>query len=727
LGLILIFNGGYSAFGQRYKLAVGTGRLQLYVFSSLTDDTDRLLFPREYEIYSLESPEFTPRVSKGGGIIITAKDFKAKAFYKDENPDPANWTIEDSLFSYFAVDATSWFTVDVQHSTVPVPPGALRYWKIRPTVRIIYDKKEGSNINFSIGDWIEGRDFDGPLDMPTNQMGLARCHTSMGITVTERTWMFDQAEFAIVEYIFKYTGETGNSAITYSDPITDCYVGIKFCPIVANSKVVKGSTGWGTPTDDWIDYVHEENGDKLRVMYGWDGDASDMHQTVDDEGDPLYFSSGLFAATQYPGMAVLHADKSTTDHTDDQDQPHHFHVSSGGYESSNTLSIGRLSFQNIYKILDESSNTTSPFDWLAWKAAGSPADDSQFWTYGTSHADEERRYSQIGTLAFGPYTFNPGDSVHIVLSYAVGTIDWKTAIDLGAQWKEFSIDKQEKNKTLRSGRDSLFSKIKRIKELFEPNFQTNYDLNNTLQFMADKLDRQPAWPDSVTCRPVIFGCRISWSPVENSVAYRIYRRDRIDFDPAEPDTNFAYSLVYQCGGEDPGGSVKYSPTIDSTVWIDTKVYPLRNYWYYVTSMNSNGIESSHFIGRTNPLPDDDTYGSIQPFEQEYITLEDVHVIPNPYHVKALKLYSGFGEDELLFLGLPAFCRIRIFTLNGHLIFSDKHKSGVDFAANRYDWNMRTSMDQTVASGVYVYVIDQCKDFHSDEINATKVGKFVVIR
>jgi hypothetical protein len=727
INIIIIFCTGNRVFGQRHKVIIGTGRLQIHVSSLFADKQERIVFPREYEIYQLKSREFTPTCAKGSGIIIAAKDFQAKAYYKDEFADPGNWTIEDKFFPYFMVDATAWYTEDVQHSTIPVSGGARRFWKQSPPKRIV------SGVNHSTRDWIINRDFLGPSDMPTDQMGVAVCKTSMGITVTERAYVFDNAEFAIVEYTFKYTGTTGNldnngQEITYSDSIKDCYVGIKFRPIIANKEVVANSSGWKEGTDDWVDYIHEEDGELLRVVYGWDGDAGQTYQLEDDEGDPLYFSSGLFTAERYPGMAVLHADKSTNDHTDDPDLPRRFHTSYGGPDAHNILTMSRdLSFEDIYKILDEGPDSPSPFNWIQWKTAGTPGDDSQFWYYNTPHATDEKRINQMGTLGFGPYQFNNiGDSVQIVLCCAVGTIGWEKAIDLGAQWKIGSIDKGEKNRILRSGRDSLFAKIKSIKEVFEPVFQTNNGfLWNTLNDIAEEIGSPLAWPDSSILDPVVGGCRVRWTPVENAAAYRVYRREQVDFDIAEPKKESAYKLIYQTGGENPGEGVEYSPTIDSTVYIDRNVYSIFNYWYYITALNDEGVESSHFILRTNPLPANNILGSIKPFEQEYINLNEVYVIPNPYHTQSLKLYN-WPEDVLTFMGLPANCRIRIFSQNGTLVFNDHHQSK-NLPASRYDWNMRSSMHQSIASGLYVYVIDRCKDFNGNDINDIKKGKFIVVQ
>jgi hypothetical protein len=728
LTMILVFGTVDLCLGQIQNLVIGTGDFRVFVSSVFADRNERLVYPREYEIYQLNSrDDLSPTCEEGAQIVIAARNFQAKAYYRNEIANPSDWTIADSLFPYYCVDATAWYTLDSQHSTVPIFPGAQRYWKQRPTVRIV----KGENL--SSRDWSVGRDVDGSPDMPTDQMAAATCNTSIGITVTESAWVYDASEFAIIEYIFKYTGNTGSldnngQEIIYSDPLNDVYLGVGFRPIIYNKKVVDNSSGWSDGTDDWVDYVHEEDGTAYRLVYGWDSDAGPNHQPEDDEGDPLYFSSGLFTATRYPGMAVLHADRATDDHNDDPDQPHRFHVSYGGNFSNNTMSLGHIQFGNIFNSLEKVENDPSPFDWIGWKNAGKPGDDGSFWSYNTPHATDENRFNQMGTLAFGPYQFNTiGDSVRIIVSRAVGTIDWEEQIDLGAAWRAGNIEKAEKNRRLRSGRDSLFTKIKWVNDIFEPKFQINGgNLNQTLQEIANEVGIPPLWPDSLILSSVCGGCRVKWSEVEEANAYRVYRRDQINFDVAEPSKEPAYTLVYQSGGEDPGNGVEYSPVIDSTVWIDRNVYPVLNYWYYVTALDIDGLESSHYITRTNPLPADNTYGSLSPFDRDIQDANEVHVIPNPYDVRALKLYD-WPENILTFVGLPANCRIRIFSQSGALVFTDFHESTEGLPDTRYDWNMRSATDQSVASGMYIYVIDKCKDFQRNDLNIKKVDKFVVIK
>ena len=689
-----------------------------------------MVYPYDYRAYMAKHRYMRRKCAQGGGVIVAAKNFQAKAYYAREEAEPADWTVGDTLLPYVVADATGNYTYDKDHTTVPVNGGARRYWKQPPTVKIVNDVDRSTSNQDQV--WNDGEDFQGPPDMPTDQMGVATVNTYIGISITERAYVFDSDEFAIVEFVFKNTGRTGSyydggEEITYSDSIKGCYVGIKLRPVLANQEVVDNSAGWKEGTDDWVSYTETADGDQLRVVYGWDGDAG-RFQSDEDEGDPYLGSSGVLTAPQYPGMAVLHADKSAQDHTNDPEQPHRFYVSWGGTFSTTALTMGRnLSYTAIYQILDEGPDSPEPFDWASWKSAGSPDDEDQYWTgYDTPHASDYDRFNQCGTLAFGPYDFGIDDSIRIVLCYSAGAIDWGKSIELGAQYVDGAISKGEKNVIVRSGRDSLFAKIKMVQGLFNDRFVTNSgNLYLTLQQISQELGVPPAWPDSMIQNPAVGGCRIDWSAVDGAEAYRVYRRDQVDFDLSEPVPT-VYSLVYQCGGEDPGGDVEYSPTIGATAWMDSSVFPVYNYWYYVTAVGDDGTESSHFIGRTWPKSTDYIYGSIQSYDRERENLDDVHIIPNPYNAKSLKVYD-WPQDKLTFYGLPANCRIRILAQNGTLIYTHNHESEGDIPVSSYNWNMKTASDQTIASGMYIYVIDKCLDYTGKEINATKVDKFVVIR
>lgn len=99
-------------------------------------------------------------------------------------------------------------------------------------------------------------------------------------------------------------------------------------------------------------------------------------------------------------------------------------------------------------------------------------------------------------------------------------------------------------------------------------------------------------------------------------------------------------------------------------------------------------------------------------------LDLVRVVPNPYDSRA-RIYQ-FGtdpevQDKICFFGLPAACKLKIFTERGDLIYSFDHKGTGDER-----WYCKTSSGQIVASGIYILAVE--------EPNGQKIfRKFVIIR
>jgi hypothetical protein len=101
---------------------------------------------------------------------------------------------------------------------------------------------------------------------------------------------------------------------------------------------------------------------------------------------------------------------------------------------------------------------------------------------------------------------------------------------------------------------------------------------------------------------------------------------------------------------------------------------------------------------------------------------NVKVVPNPYLI-----HNEWQQSSLIrrlrFINLPSECVIRIFTLNGDLIKTIKHKATIGSvqgdAGGDVWWDLLTDNRQLVASGVYI--------FHVDSKVGKQTGKFVVIR
>lgn len=100
-------------------------------------------------------------------------------------------------------------------------------------------------------------------------------------------------------------------------------------------------------------------------------------------------------------------------------------------------------------------------------------------------------------------------------------------------------------------------------------------------------------------------------------------------------------------------------------------------------------------------------------------LDLVRVVPNPYDIRSRSLQFGTQaqqQDRINFYGLPAQCKLKIFTERGDLIYSINHTNGTGDEI----WNSLTSSGQVVASGIYILYVETPN-------GQTVIRKFVVIR
>jgi len=110
-------------------------------------------------------------------------------------------------------------------------------------------------------------------------------------------------------------------------------------------------------------------------------------------------------------------------------------------------------------------------------------------------------------------------------------------------------------------------------------------------------------------------------------------------------------------------------------------------------------------------------------------MEDIRVVPNPYNIRNRSLQYVGEYNKIMFLNLPAACKIRIFTERGDLIYTIDHEGSGDAR-----WDLITSSRQIVVSGVYIAhfeVPEDIKDINTGELLIPKgestYRKFVIIR
>jgi hypothetical protein len=114
--------------------------------------------------------------------------------------------------------------------------------------------------------------------------------------------------------------------------------------------------------------------------------------------------------------------------------------------------------------------------------------------------------------------------------------------------------------------------------------------------------------------------------------------------------------------------------------------------------------------RHNPI-----YPFLNPDSTESASMDNILVVPNPYHDLSVRNNWPNEPNKIMFVNLPKECTIKIYTMSGDLVKILEHTDGTAEEA----WNQVTDNNQLVFSGVYLY--------HAKSDLGEKIGKFVIIR
>lgn len=468
-------------------------------------------------------------------------------------------------------------------------------------------------------------------------------------------------------------------------------------------------TGTEDCTDDWVEYYGENyldyigsgtpthpagnpSADSLRVFIAWDGDNN---KTVgwDDTGDPDWNKGymeqspgmGRLLSPQYFGMGILHCDKSVEDTTNDLSQPF-----STVWRPGNVLFN---SLEDAYNYFFTGAHMASPLE------------------MGYTEPNDPLRVARPNPyVCIGPYEMPFGSDIHFSMLVAVHGINYDLCNSVGLSWWTrykggVGFTDEEKNAIVATGRDSLFKYFSQATR--------RYFRNSELGRNPYDAPEAPEPPDlSVTAgeKSVI----LEWSDVSqipdhdtgviDFSGYRVYRA------VSRNDTTF--EKIWECGGA--------SGIPVANRYVDYGVQRGFAYFYYVTAFD-DGKQNWEQPGRSlesgkywNMMLKN---GPVHPFmsKQQVSDLNEIKVVPNPYHDKSVRFNWPGEENKLLFINLPLKCTIKIFTASGDLVKTIRH----DNQTTEQDWNQVSDSNQLIYSGVYFFLVE------SDI--GTKTGKFVVVR
>ena len=504
---------------------------------------------------------------------------------------------------------------------------------------------------------VDGQDITVPVDydvvdpdMPADQMVEQVWNSPIGVTITVRSYGYshpDYQDFIISHYQVVNSGEA------------DEYDGVDLPDQTISDFYLADVRGYkmGEELPDdacagsysyWGDYYGDETGEDLKLAYGWDGnDPKNEAQCGDDEGNPNTID-GSFSTPQYCGHGLIHVDTSPQNRTHDTTQP----VS---VARINNRTVDQLSSSDIFDVITDNASSVTPVD---------PTQDPSV------------VQSPIMFMGYGPYTLNFNDTLNFVFFRGAGGISTEQSNIVGNSWLNGEIADSEKNAVLRTGFDSLKVAMTNAIAVWE----------NDLSIPGGS-NLVP--PDSISVQSGPGRVQLNWSSVEDALGYNVYRA---------------------MGSQDSVWFTTIAEGIDSVNYLDLDVKKGFDYYYNITALDAENVESSLYWLRT-------TRQSVVPTTAlGNNNMEDVRVVPNPFVWDELGNYTGY-PDKLLFTGLPGPCEINIYTVSGDFVKKITHS---DFTG-LVEWDQITEYNQYIASGIYIYNV---RSLNGD---GDKTGKFIIIR
>lgn len=429
---------------------------------------------------------------------------------------------------------------------------------------------------------------------------------------------------------------------------------------------------------EFIQPFLDKYGDERRFYLFYDGDNPNSPEK--DWADPSIDSRWVrLLSPAWIAYGALHADRSTTDVTDDPTQPHSTFI---GQERDYDLSRVPKTMQDHYEALFT---------------------EGKHWPLNTPHRDVNASIKiPSGYTSYGPYTMGPGEDFKIIFVWAAGGLNMKECERLGravVQANAAGPIMDEVEQLFKTGRDSV------LKTLDIARWNIKGEKGGRKAFDVPDAPRPPANFEVRSDGPNIL---LTWSDesekdtdfdtkVNDFAGYRVYR--------AVGKRDSTYHLIYD------GKERRF---------LDTNVSSGIQYFYYLVAYDDGSqnwedpgvsLESGRFFCWTGWAPE-----GVSPTTSpiaDRAALDKIRVIPNPYSA-AGKTFPG-EIDKILFSGLPGICTIRIFTSAGNFVKKIEHTDGSGDEA----WDLRTDFNQYITSDVYIFTVQSELGTHA--------GKFLVIR
>jgi hypothetical protein len=417
-----------------------------------------------------------------------------------------------------------------------------------------------------------------------DRMVLVKFNTSMGISVTQKTFQFVNSlhgNYVIRDYVFKNTGIYNRNGDVKEQTLQDVWFYWLYRWAFSGEANDGFNLGWAAWSDTWgnstinhsfgEDVTAPEFTDpsspiyQMRGYYSWRGPNKERPVSyAEDWGLPNETKDGVMAAAKYAGIITLHADKNPKDTEDDILQP------KNTWYISSDISITNANSQYDEVFMADRFAAMSE----GHPPAGQHNDDVVDDDYPINYTDP-RRQTGGGVSqeqGFGPYTLAPGDSIHIVFAEAVAGLSREKNREVGANWLQYYNQNPNlptlvlpngsttndyndyKRKWVETCKDSIIKTLRLIKL----NYESGYTLPGA-----------PPPPGNFTVTSGGDRIRLTWS------------------NESESDPKFNGYVIYRSQGNVKDGTTKYIKIFECTrsnavnSFDDVTAQRGNDYYYYI--------------------------------------------------------------------------------------------------------------------------------------------------
>ena len=666
-----------------------------------------------------------------------------------------NWTHKDGTTWPIKVSGAGYCTADELIETMPVRDEdgftIRRYMREQPPSITV----DGFRLDEPFptgGDEVNPSEIPGTADM----MVESEINTSMGVTVHQKVFGWSQInhdQYMIFDFTLTNTGIVDLEGTQVSQTLNDYY----FMRITRHRA----------PGRVWCGAYGEFTGDSLRIVYSYPGTRRSY--TYDRFGlNRFYQLSGgrwrrprtyLFQALTHMGEAMLHVDTSPDDNTDDWSQPQMTTVynSETPWQRDDPSRWGPV--ENGFKYHNMQFGLVGVPDGLPdagpYITGVSPDNGTPVYpgTHHTVRHDHQGyriledfpwySYDTVSFTSSGPYTLKPGESIRIVWATVIGSIDPEKAWGINAGYQGGTLEPPEgcvfgvtdnlppqfkQFPSLYAADDHASEYINWAKDcwvctgrdsLFQNAWNAQWNVNNN----HDVPIPPPAPSIEVNSLPNMIN--ITWGNESESASdfagYRVYRAI------GDPD----YS---QDGDVVVGKWVPiYEVTGSGTHSYDDATAERGQAYYYYVSAFDDGVGNKVDVNGRKDVLESGRYLNRTTFPAHLsrpaaTSLSEVRVVPNPYNINAAELQYPGEPDKIMFLDLPPYCTIKIYTESGDLVNTLHHTNGSgDEAWGKLSEEHSSTEDgQLIVSGIYIAVIEKT-DADGTPTGESTAIKFVIVR